>query len=103
MNPFDLLTSSLMPGERAFQQRRSAQDALEEMEREIDDTLINAQVKIAIQRDAVLRTAGVQVATSRNVVQLSGFVSSRDAMSRALEIARGVRSVRAVRNDMLLK
>ena len=103
MNPFDLLASSLMPGERAFQQRRSAQDALEAMEREIDDTLINAQVKIAIQRDAVLRSAGVQVATSRNVVQLSGFVSSREAIARAIEIARGVRSVRAVRNDMLLK
>jgi osmotically-inducible protein OsmY len=103
MKPFDLLVSSVLPGPRAFVQRRSAQDALEEMEREIDDTLINAAVKIAIHRDPLLRSAGIHVATSRNVVQLSGFVDSRQAIARAIETARNVRSVRAVRNDMLLK
>jgi osmotically-inducible protein OsmY len=103
MNPFDILVSSVLPGPRALTPRRNAQDALEEMERDIDDTLINAAVKIAIHRDPVLRTAGIQVATSRNVVQLSGFVDSRSAIARALDTARGVRGVRAVRNDMLLK
>src|SRR5688572_6104664 len=72
MNPFDLFVSSVLPGQRAVPPRRNAQDALEEMEREIDDTLINAAVKIAVHRDPLLRTAGIQVATSRHVVQLSG-------------------------------
>ena len=103
MNPFYLFVSSVLPGPRALPPRRNAQDALEEMEREIDDTLINAAVKIAIHRDPLLRTAGIQVATSRHVVQLSGFVESRAAITHAVEIARGVRGVRAVRNDMLLK
>jgi osmotically-inducible protein OsmY len=34
---------------------------------------------------------------------LSGFVTSHEAMNRAVELARGVNGVTSVRNDMALK
>lgn len=103
MNPFDRIVSILIPDTRAYFQERMAHEEFEKLEREIDDTFINAAVKVAIYRDAELRTAGIHVATSRSVVQLSGFVESRHVMLKAIEAARLVRGVRTVRNDMRLK
>jgi osmotically-inducible protein OsmY len=37
------------------------------------------------------------------VVQLSGFVSSRANIDKAVELARGVKGVTSVRNDMRVK
>jgi len=37
------------------------------------------------------------------VVQLSGFVRSQDAANRAIQLARGVKGVVSVKNDMRLK
>ena len=99
----DRFFSMLIPDPRAFFQERMAHDEFEKLEREIDDTFINAAVKVAIYRDPAMRTAGIHVATSRSVVQLSGFVESRDVMLKAIETARLVRGVRTVRNDMRLK
>ncbi|HPR08548.1 MAG TPA: BON domain-containing protein [Denitromonas sp.] len=38
----------------------------------------------------MLKSAEINVATFKGVVQLSGFVSSRVAATRAVEVARGV-------------
>jgi osmotically-inducible protein OsmY len=65
-----------------------------------DDSFINAAVKGAIGREADLAHAGIHVSTSRGTVQLSGFVASRQVMARAVAVARAVRGVRTVRNDM---
>jgi osmotically-inducible protein OsmY len=102
MNPVGRIVS-LLPDPRAYFQERMAHQEFEKLEREIDDTFINAAVKVAIYRDPEVRTAGIHVATSRSVVQLSGFVDSRHAMLKALEIARLVHGVKTVRNDMRLK
>lgn len=68
-----------------------------------DDALITAKVKTAIFNDPALKSTEINVETYQGVVQLSGFVSSRDAELRAAEIARGVAGVKAVNNDMRLK
>lgn len=65
-----------------------------------DDTFVNAAVKSALLRAPDIGHAGVHVSTSRGVVQLSGFVASREVMLRAVEVARSVPGVRSVRNDM---
>jgi osmotically-inducible protein OsmY len=67
------------------------------------DALITSKVKTAIYNDPVLQATEINVETHKGVVQLSGFVSTRDAELRAAEIARGVAGVRAVNNDMRLK
>ena len=65
-----------------------------------DDAFVNAAVKGALQRASDIGHAGIHVSTSRGVVQLSGFVASREVMLRAVEVARSVTGVRSVRNDM---
>lgn len=69
----------------------------------IDDTVITAKVKAAILNDPYLKSAEINVETYKGEVQLSGFVSSRDAANRAVTVAREVHGVRSVRNDMRLK
>jgi osmotically-inducible protein OsmY len=94
---------SLVQGPRTYVQGGVSRYELEKMERQIDDTLTAAAVKAAIHQDPDLRMAGIHVAASRNVIQLSGFVESRHVIGKAIAAARNVRGVRAVRNDMRLK
>lgn len=69
----------------------------------IDDTVITAKVKAAIFDDPMLKSSEINVETYKGVVQLSGFVSSREAIVRAVDVARRIRGVRSVKNDMQLK
>lgn len=69
----------------------------------IDDTVITSKVKAAIFNEPTLKSAEINVETFKNVVQLSGFVSSQTAINRATELARGVSGVRSVKNDMRVK
>jgi len=69
----------------------------------IDDTVITTKVKTAIFNEPSLKSAEINVETFKGVVQLTGFVSSRAAINKAAEVARGVKGVTSVRNDMRLK
>lgn len=69
----------------------------------IDDSVITAKVKTAIFDDASLKSAEINVETFKGVVQLTGFVSTRANIDRAVAVARGVKGVTSVRNDMRLK
>jgi hypothetical protein len=69
----------------------------------IDDTVITTRVKAAIFNDPLLKSAQINVETFRGTVQLSGFVSSRAEINRAVEVSRGVPGVTSVRNDMRLR
>jgi len=67
------------------------------------DTVITAKVKTAIFNEPSLKSAEINVETFKGVVQLTGFVSSRASINKAVEVARGVTGVTSVRNDMRLK
>jgi hyperosmotically inducible protein len=69
----------------------------------VDDSVITSKVKAAILGDPALKVAEINVETFKGVVQLSGFVSSQAAANRAVEVARGVAGVTAVKNDMRIK
>jgi len=69
----------------------------------VDDTVITTKVKAAILEEPGLKSAEINVETFKGVVQLSGFVSSRASINRAVEIARGVRGVTSVKDDMRVK
>ena len=69
----------------------------------VDDTRITAGVKTAIAADPALHGAEIDVATSRGIVQLSGFVSSAEDVATAAAAARTVTGVKSVRNDLRLK
>lgn len=69
----------------------------------IDDSVITTKVKAAIFNDPMLKVAEINVETFKGVVQLSGFVSSQSAANKAVDLARGVSGVSAVKNDMRIK
>ncbi|HEX4858541.1 MAG TPA: BON domain-containing protein [Usitatibacteraceae bacterium] len=69
----------------------------------IDDTVITGKVKASIFEEPTLKSAEINVETFKGTVQLSGFVSSQANINKAAEIARSVKGVVNVRNDMRLK
>lgn len=69
----------------------------------IDDTVITTKVKTAILNEPSLKIAEINVETFKGRVQLSGFVKSRADMSKAVDVARSVRGVTSVANDMRIK
>ena len=50
-----------------------------------------------------MKVAEINVETFKGVVQLSGFVSSRDDIKSAIRVASAVDGVKSVKNDMQLK
>ena len=69
----------------------------------VDDTVITTKVKTAIFNDPNLKSSEINIETFKGVVQLSGFVSSRADINRAVEVARGIAGVKSVKNDMRVK
>ena len=69
----------------------------------VDDTVITTKVKAAIFDEPTLKSAEINVETFKGTVQLSGFVNSRADINKAIEVARSVKGVTSVKNDMRLK
>ncbi len=69
----------------------------------IDDSVITTKIKSLLVADDVLKAFQIGVETYQGTVQLSGFVSSQKAVDKASEIARGVKGVKAVKNNLILK
>ena len=69
----------------------------------IDDSAITAKVKAAIFNEPSLKVAQISVETYKAVVHLSGFVNSGADINTAASVARSVKDVVSVRNDLQLK
>jgi osmotically-inducible protein OsmY len=69
----------------------------------MDDTTLTAKVKTAILKEPELKSAEINVETFKGRVQLSGFVSSKASIDRAVAVAQGVGGVTSVANDMRVK
>jgi osmotically-inducible protein OsmY len=69
----------------------------------VDDAVITTKVKAAVLEEPSLKSAEINVETLKGTVQLSGFVRSRADINKAVEIAKGVKGVKSVKNDMILK
>ena len=69
----------------------------------IDDSVITAKVKTEILKDDALKSGEINVETFKGVVQLSGFVNAQADIDKAVEVARSVKGVTSVKNDMRVK
>jgi osmotically-inducible protein OsmY len=67
------------------------------------DAWVTTQVKTGILNEPSLKVAQINVETYQSVVQLSGFVDNAASQAKAVEIARAVKGVTAVKNDMRLR
>jgi osmotically-inducible protein OsmY len=68
-----------------------------------DDSMITTKVKAAIFKEPELKVFEIGVETYKNVVQLSGFVSSSAQITRAVDLARSVQGVLSVSNNLMVK
>ncbi|MFA6280026.1 MAG: BON domain-containing protein [Bdellovibrionales bacterium] len=69
----------------------------------VDDTTITTKVKAQIFDDPSLKVLQVNVETMKGVVQLSGFVDSRQNEAKAVSIAQKVRGVVSVKDDLVVR
>jgi osmotically-inducible protein OsmY len=69
----------------------------------IDDHGLSSHVKSALGEDSQYKYTDVNVVTFKGVVQLSGFVNTRDQKSRAGDIAGKVAGVKEVQNNITVK
>jgi osmotically-inducible protein OsmY len=69
----------------------------------IDDHGTSSRVRAALANDSQYKYDGVNVETFKGVVQLSGFVNTRDQKDRAGDLARKVKGVTDVENNITVK
>ena len=69
----------------------------------VDDSVITTKVKSLIAADDFLKSFQISVETYKGIVQLSGFVSSQNLVDKAGEIARSVKGVKSVKNNLIVK
>lgn len=69
----------------------------------VDDAVITGKMKALILEESSLKSAEINVETYKGIVQLTGFVSSRADINKAVKIARSIKGVTSVKNDMIVK
>ena len=69
----------------------------------VDDSVITTKVKSLLANDDFLKSFQITVETYKGTVQLSGFVDSQKAIDKAGEIARSVKGVKSVKNNLNVK
>jgi len=69
----------------------------------VDDSVITAKVKSHLAGDDFLKSFKISVETYKGTVQMSGFVNAQKAVDQAGEIARGVKGVKTVKNNLIVK
>lgn len=69
----------------------------------IDDTVLTSRVKGVLLNDPQVSGLSINVETFKGTVQLSGFVKAVSERNRAVQLARSVKGVRQVRNDLLIR
>ncbi len=69
----------------------------------VDDSVITTKVKASIFNEPTLKSTEINVETFKGTVQLSGFVAHPEDIAKAAEIARGIKGVAAVKNDIHVK
>ena len=69
----------------------------------VDDSVITTKVKSLLAADDFLKSFQISVETYQGTVQMSGFVNSQKAVDKAGEIARSVKGVKSIKNDLIVK
>ena len=78
----------------------SSTPAQQPTEEAIDDGVVTAKVKAKLIEDPVTKAHQINVETFKGNVQLSGFVETEQARSRALQLAKGTAGVKNVKDAL---
>ena len=88
--PFFILACTSTPDQESFGQY-------------IDSSVLTTSVKSSLFKDPLVKGFDIGVITYKGVVQLSGFVSTLEEKQQAGKLARQVKGVRAVKNNITIK
>ena len=69
----------------------------------VDDTGITTAVKARFIEDKTVSATSISVETLNGTVQLSGFAKSTAEKMQAESLTRGVKNVKSVRNDIVVR
>ena len=69
----------------------------------VDDAGITTAVKAKFIEDKTVAALSIKVETLNGTVQLSGFAKSNAEKMQAENLARGVKNVKSVRNDIIVR
>ena len=69
----------------------------------VDDTTITTKVKAKFVEDSTVAASSISVETLKGTVQLSGFAKSSAEKVQAENLARNVKGVTSVRNDIVVR
>ena len=69
----------------------------------IDDGVVTAKIKAKLIEDPVTKAHQINVETFKGTVQLSGFVETTQARTRALELAKQVDGVKQVKDALEIR
>ncbi|CAH1386157.1 BON domain-containing protein [Candidatus Nitrotoga sp. M5] len=103
MTQFNRFSTFILTALLAFMVGCAATSKQEGTGEYIDDTILTTKVKAAVLKEPTLKSAEINVETFKGVVQLSGFVNSQADINKAAEVARSVKGVESVKNDMRVK
>lgn len=69
----------------------------------VEDSLVTAKVKAAFAKDKVVSATDIKVETDSNgLVQLSGMAKSKAEATKAVQLAKNVKGVTAVKDDIVV-
>ncbi len=69
----------------------------------VDDTAVTTAVKARFIEDKTVSATSISVETLNGTVQLSGFAKSTAEKMQAESLTRGVKNVKSVRNDIVVR
>lgn len=69
----------------------------------IDDAVITTKIKAEMAKDKEVSAMNIKVDTDKGVVQLSGIAKSKAEAEKAVVIARSVKGVASVKNDIVVQ
>lgn len=98
-----VLGSTAMAGCASTADQRAAPAAKQTAGEVVDDGVVTAKVKARLVDDPLTKAYEINVETFKGTVQLSGFVDSAEARSRAAQLAKDVGGVKDVKNSLQVR
>lgn len=79
------------------------ENMLEKTGEYINDASLTAAVKTALMADEGLKSFDISVTTTHQKVQLTGAVANQEIIEQAGKVAKSIKGVKAVENNLVIK
>jgi len=103
MNTIRLVATLVLAGLLAGPMMACSSQTSETSGEYVDDSVISSRVRAQLIGDKDLNITQIDIETYKGVVQLSGFVDSAAAKSRAGTVVANTTGVKQVRNNLIVK